>query len=281
MKKLIMFIMTLVMCLSLCACEKADDYEVAVALMDAGKYEEAMSAFEQLGEYEDSAVKAKECEAAAAWENAVALFEDDDYVGAWELFKNMEDSEKTEESDRYIMECAWGMLREYLEEEGPLKVKDTQYDVENDTQVESICQIEKQGKRVIATIQSTEIVSYPIVNVTYTTVTDTTVSFDGKETQPELKAEAKHTMKGKNGASTFRNVGTCLWDIASYEADTPVKWTEYIHIGTDGEMDDTRSAPAFDSRVTMQRTIIAASLEQLIEDADCGVSMADLGFTNY
>lgn len=281
MKKIIAFILVVILSMMLCSCGKAADYEAAVALMTAEKYEEAIAAFTELGDYEDSLQLLEQCKNRMAYREAESLLEKGDYAGAWELFEKIENTEKTEELDCNLMACAWGMVRDYLDEEGPFQVKDTQYDVENDTQVESVCQIEKQGKRVTATIQSTEIISYPILSVSYTTITDTTVSFDGKETQLELKAEAKHTMKGKKGASTFQNVGTCLWDIASYKADTPVTWAEYIHIGTDGEMDDTRSAPAFDGRVTMQQTIIASCLEQLLEDADLGLSMADLGFTNY
>ena len=173
------------------------------------------------------------------------------------------------------------MIRDYLEAEGPLEEQDDRYDVEDNTQVESICRIDKQGKRVIVEIQSTEVISYPILNTKHTTVTTTTVSFDGKELQPELEAKAEAVMKGPKGSSTYQNVGKCLWDMASYQADTAVEWEEYIHIGKDGEMHDDRNAPAFNERVSMQQTIIASCLELILEDLDAGVTMTDLGFTSY
>lgn len=214
----------------------------------------------------------------ASYEKAVSLYEAGDYAKAREMFQELE---QTEEVDEYLRLSAWGIVRNYLDKEGTIEEKDSQYDVEESTQVESVCEIRKQGKSVVVNIQSTEVVSYPILSASQTTITNTTVSFDGKEMQPELEAKADITFKGTKSSSTFRNVGTCFWDIADYVSDAPVEWEEYIHIGTDGAMDDTRSAPAFDGRVAMQQTIIASCLETLLEDAELGLTMADLGFVSY
>lgn len=91
MKKAITLILTITLCLSLCACGKAGDYEAAVALMDAGNYEEAIVAFTELGDYEDSAQKLEECENILAYAEAIALFEAEQYEDALAIFTALGD----------------------------------------------------------------------------------------------------------------------------------------------------------------------------------------------
>lgn len=89
MKKVISLVLAFAMCLSLCACGKADAYESAVALMEAGNYEEAVAAFTELGDYEDSAQKLEECENILAYAEAVALFEAEQYEDALAIFTTL------------------------------------------------------------------------------------------------------------------------------------------------------------------------------------------------
>ena len=91
MKKAVALISAIVLCLSLCACGKADDYEIAVTLMDAGNYEEAIVAFTELGDYEDSAQKLEECENILAYNEADALFEAEAYEDALAIFTTLGD----------------------------------------------------------------------------------------------------------------------------------------------------------------------------------------------
>lgn len=91
MKKLLSLILVMAMVLSLCACGKADDYEAAIALMEAGNYEEAMAAFTELGDYEDSAQKLEECENILAYAEAVALFDAEQYEDALAIFSALGD----------------------------------------------------------------------------------------------------------------------------------------------------------------------------------------------
>ena len=86
MKKAITMILAFTLCLSLCACGKAGDYEAAVALMDAGNYEEAIAAFTELGDYEDSAQKLEECEIILAYTEAITLYEAEQYEDALAIF---------------------------------------------------------------------------------------------------------------------------------------------------------------------------------------------------
>ena len=91
MKKLVSLILVMAMVLSLCACGKADDYEAAIALMEAGNYEEAIAAFTELGDYEASAQKLEECENILAYAEAIALFEEEQYEDALAIFTALGD----------------------------------------------------------------------------------------------------------------------------------------------------------------------------------------------
>lgn len=273
MKKIVAVILSIAIFWTLSGFDSSD-YKEAVSLYESGNYLEAMERFEALGDYENCRDLLKQCR----FDYAKTLFENRDYVNAREQFLKVEQSE---EASEYLCLTAWRLLIDFLSEDGPICENFDQYDVEESTRVESLCEIRKQGKSVVVSIQSTETISYPILSANQITVTNTTVSFDGKQMQPELKAKAEVTFKGPKGSSTFQNVGTCLWDIASYKSNDPVQWSEYIHIGTDGSMDDARNAPAFNNRVAMQQTIITACFEKILDNADTGLTMADLGFVNY
>ncbi len=241
-------------------------------LYDHGDFEAAIEIFAELGDYKDSQERLADCR----FDYGKELYDSENYAAARKQFQNTDPSE---EADQYLRLCAWGILREYFAREGSIKKYDSQYDVEKSVQIESNCSIQKQGKDVIATIESTEIVSYPILSTNITTVTNTTVTFDGKQIQSELEAKADVTVKGPKASSSFQNVGSCLWDIASYTADTPVIWDEFYHIGTDGKMhSDGDSAPAFNKRVATQQAILVSCLKELLADAELDLTIADLGF---
>lgn len=97
MKKAIALLLALVMCLCLCACGKASDYEAAVSLMDAGSYEEAITAFAELGDYEDSSQKLAECENVVSYSKALALFESGEFEDALAIFSTLGDYQDSAE----------------------------------------------------------------------------------------------------------------------------------------------------------------------------------------
>lgn len=273
MKKIVAVILVLAIVGTLAGCDSAD-YKKAVSLYESGNYLEAMEKLEALGDYENSRDLLNQCR----YDYAMMLLENGDYVNAREQFLMVEQSEKVY---KLLRQTAWGIFIDFLGENGPISEEFSQYDVEESTQVEGLCEIRKQGKSIVVSIQSTEKISYPILSSSQTTVTNTAVSFDGKQMQPELESKAEVTFKGPKDSFSFQNIGTCQWDIASYKANDPIQWSEFIHIDSDGSMDDTRNAPAFNNRVSMQQTIIASCFERILDSADAGVTMADLGFVNY
>ena len=82
MKRLFAILLAVVMVFSLCACDSAD-YKKASEAMDSGDYAAASEAFKALGDYKDSAEKAKECD----YQLALAVFESADYAAAIAAFE--------------------------------------------------------------------------------------------------------------------------------------------------------------------------------------------------
>ena len=97
MKRIMCLCLVLTLCLCLCACQSSD-YKEAVALYEAGEYEAAITAFEALGDYEDSVQKIAdckqaiaECELAIRYNGAVALMDAGDYEEAIVAFEALDD----------------------------------------------------------------------------------------------------------------------------------------------------------------------------------------------
>lgn len=119
MKQIVTLLLALVMAFSLCACggsssgaagsekdsaaaatsepvavdQDEEDYKAALALMDAGKLEDAIAAFEALDGYQDSADKIKECRdklTEEKYSEASALMEEEKYPEAGVIFKELE-----------------------------------------------------------------------------------------------------------------------------------------------------------------------------------------------
>jgi len=84
-------------------------YNDAVALMDAGKYTEAISAFEALEGYKDSVTKISECNTAildGKYNDAIALMEAGKYTEAISAFEAMEGYK---DSETKIIECKYNV----------------------------------------------------------------------------------------------------------------------------------------------------------------------------
>lgn len=129
MKRMLALLLALVMAFSLCACgggssasgsaESAETpkveeevpispeeeaYGAALALMEEGKYEEAIAAFTALDAYEDSQTKLEECRAKLAeakYDEASALMAEEKYAEAGAIFKELD----YEDSGEKLEEC--------------------------------------------------------------------------------------------------------------------------------------------------------------------------------
>lgn len=111
MRKLCAFLLMVAFCLLLCACGKAENYAAAVALMEEECYAEAIAAFAELEEYEDSAQRLETCRGMVyeeAW-NLLIAYEFEEAHGYFSLLEDYEDCEEIIRK--------WDSIRSYMEAE--------------------------------------------------------------------------------------------------------------------------------------------------------------------
>jgi len=84
------------------------DYYDALALFDASSYEEAKTAFEALGDFEDAVELADLCQQNIDFEKAVALYEAGKYTEALPIFETLEDGDFTE-ADGWVDKTNYGI----------------------------------------------------------------------------------------------------------------------------------------------------------------------------
>lgn len=85
LKRVGSLILCMIMAAALCGCEKLD-YMEAVKLYEAGGYEGAKAAFEELGEYEDSAEYAAKAGVILDYDKAIELYAKGRYAEAKKIF---------------------------------------------------------------------------------------------------------------------------------------------------------------------------------------------------
>lgn len=112
MRKLLYSCLVLSVCLCLCSC-KSSDYKKAMALYEAGEYEQARAAFQALNEYQDIASKIAACEVEIKYVDAVMLMEAGQYEEAIATFESLAGHK---DSASKIEECKTAMLEQkYLD----------------------------------------------------------------------------------------------------------------------------------------------------------------------
>ena len=85
------------------------EYDTAVSLLEYGSYDEAIEAFEKLGNYKDSAEKISECK----YQKAKDKFDFWDYDGAAKLFQEIPDYKDSVDK---LKECKYQMAKDTLDD---------------------------------------------------------------------------------------------------------------------------------------------------------------------
>lgn len=166
MKKFAALLLCLLFALTLCACD-SQDYKKATSLMQSGDYASAKIIFDKLGDYEDAAQKSKRCTYNMAmlaynegsyeeakegfsqlgdYEDAAVMCKKCDYYAAKQMIQKGKYEEAYnlfaalgtyEDSAECAKEAKWGMLYQYIEENGTyhedLEHKVLSMTVESDT----------------------------------------------------------------------------------------------------------------------------------------------------
>lgn len=109
MKRIISIALALVLVFCLTGCQSSD-YKAAVSKMESGSYAEALTAFQALGDYKDSAAQATEC----SYKLAVAEFDAGNYDAAKAAFTALGDYKDGAE---YIKKCDYIAAKALFEAE--------------------------------------------------------------------------------------------------------------------------------------------------------------------
>lgn len=110
MKRIVGFLLCVALLLSLCGCN-SQDYKKAAALYQDGDFSSAKVIFDELGDYEDAAAMSKDC----SYNMAIELLNDGAYSEAYALFAELGNYK---DSAEYAAQAKWGMLYQYIEENG-------------------------------------------------------------------------------------------------------------------------------------------------------------------
>lgn len=116
MKRRIAILLVLALLLALSGC-KSSDYKQAVTAMDAGNYQEALTALEALGDYKDASDLAVKCRYAIAEDN----FDNGEYETALTQFTALGDYR---DSGKYVTKCNYALAVKAFEDEDYTKAKD-------------------------------------------------------------------------------------------------------------------------------------------------------------
>ena len=292
MKKIIAALLVLVMALSLCACDSSDykeamelynlgdyaqartmfvaladyedsadmvnkcDYQMAQDYMIDGKYEEAKALFVQLGDYEDSAARAKDC----SYNIAKASMSAGEYQKARELFIELGDYE---DSAAIVVIAAQNMFIAYVEQQGQLVEKSS--DNSNGTVLHA-----ENGELVVA----------------YAYKTTGIIAIDMKIGAVMQPGDKQVLLVGTDELSTYAAYYTATasgtWDIENYTKGGKMAWEDFDISGR------TAQGTAYEQKnswldlfLTTGVGDIAEHIEKALGESGLGLTMKDIGFTNY
>lgn len=254
MKKVFALLLMLALVLSLTACDSSD-YKEAMELFNSEKYSDAVTIFEELGDYEDSAQMALKCK----YEMALSFIEDGEFDSAKELLVALDDYENCPE---LLKSIPWKTFHAYLKEEGSVEIKnpDPEYTVKLAT----------SGDDIVASylFDAKDVGMYMYCAVVLTE--------DG--TNNELTANATFSFL----AAYMADEASTIWDTNSYKRGDTVTWTEYNCTGkkADGSsLDAGTTGLCHDPEASLER--LTDGIKKVLDESGLGIKMADIGFGSY
>lgn len=253
MKKIIAIILTLVMVLTLTACDSSD-YKKAMGLYEEGDYVSARAMFVELADYENSPEMVKECD----YGIAVETYENGNLLEALEQFKALGDFK---DSAAYVKKIPWQIIYNHMGE-GNNSIKslgNSQYAIimAKDEQVYVGWSMQMSG----------------LINVETTIAA--LVDMDGNVVLAGSDKLSTH-------AARYEAAAKCDWDRAAYKNGDTLEWDEFEVSGYSAQ------GGAYPKDSTMLYIFLntavknlTAYLESYITENNLGITMYDLGFTNY
>lgn len=255
MKKIFALLLMLMLALSLTACDSSN-YKEAMDLFNSEKYSDAVTVFEELGDYEDSAQMVQKCK----YEIALDFLEIEEFDSAKELLTVLGDYE---DSFELLNSIPWKMFYTYLKNAGSVEIKnsDPEYTVtlatnENDIVASYLFDAKDTGIYLYCSVVLTE---------------------DG--TDNELTANATFSLLD----AYIADDASTIWDTNGYKRGDSVTWTNYNCTGkkADGSSLDAGTTGLCHATVETTLERLTDGINKALEESGLEVEMADIGFSNY
>lgn len=259
MKKGCLALCLVLLLVALVGCD-ATDYKKATELYESGKYAEAQAMFEELGDYEDSRTKAKDCQ----YMQAKALMDGGKYAEAQAIFEKLGDYK---DSKTCIQDCKWYSFVAYVEN-NDLGEPATDKNVGE-------YRIECAGKTSLNIIWENEV----------------STDFMEAKTKDELKltksgttVEVTKDLKMSVGSSKSYTECEYKLDISGYKKSNKLTWNQIksgsnVYKNTNSWGSDTMTIT-----VDAPEEVINPLLEyvqRVIKKSGLSITLGDLGFTSY
>ena len=255
MKKIIAALLVLVMALSLCACDSSD-YKEAMELYNLGDYAQARTMFVALADYEDSADMVNKCDYQMAQDYMI----DGKYEEAKALFVQLGDYE---DSAANVVIAAQNMFIAYVEQQGQLVEKSSD-------NYETTVLIAENGELVAA-------YAYKTIGIIAIDVEIGAVMKPG-----DKQVLLVGTDEVSSYAAYYTATASGTWDIENYTKGGKMAWEDFDISGRTSHGTAFEQKNSFlDLFLTTGVGDIAEHIEKALGESGLGLTMKDIGFTNY
>lgn len=231
-------------------------YNKAMKLYDSGNYYDAITAFEELGDYKDSTDMAADSE----YKYAISLYDSKKYEDALRHFRFLNDYKDSEE---YIKNTMWEILFDYYPYDEDMKGKVIGSPSGNNFKFEiSICSTEKRDGLIFQ--YSDEL------NGSSSISQDVAVFIE--KNKDEGKAIGISSM-----TSLLTMMGIADFDVSKYTDGSALDWSMSSDNKSLSSGLEDSTMESFDSSIDL----IMVSVKKEFESNGLGFTLADIGFTSY
>ena len=245
-----------VLMLSLSGC-KSSDYKKASELYENGNWEEAMTIFVELEDYEDSAEMVSKCK----YEIAAEHQSNGEYIEAIALYTELGDFE---DSSTRISECKWDQFLAYISSQKNVTIDNI------DGQSEASVELTAEGSKLLATYtydaSDSGLLMMLTIEINYN---DPIASVAGLTKMAVLGAYSDETCAGTLNIDTYTKGGYLVWTTQSSEGK------DLYGRATSGNYLLTTDVTA------SKLEALIGGIEEVIAESGLDITMSDLGFKNY
>lgn len=257
LKKFLLGVLTAVLLLTFTACD-SKDYSEAVTLLQSGKYEEALTIFQELGDYQDSSQKVLQCKYAIAQD----CCKQGKFSKAAAIFGELADYEDSEE---YLEQIPWKNFHKYIKDSGGVEIvnQDPAYSVV----------LSAPGEDILVTYHLESRTAGMEAEIEFSAVLKAGNSIS------DLTAHSKLWLL----SASVEDQGSAAWNIHSYKKGDGLIWSTYNCSGKkmDGSSLDTGATGMCYTTAEVQLERLVGGIAQALEKSGLELKMAQIGFSAY